>query len=276
MEDVLAVLVLYKVKFEDCLTCKSLNNGLKAFHLKLDILVYDNTDCCIEEQSDFSCFENFNVIYKSDILNPGVSQAYNFGANYAVKNGKKWLLLLDQDTIFPIESIKLYLEAILMPNQASLICPVLYAGKYVVSPCRFFLHHGSISRKIEFGVTSFDGKMILNSGLMVQCCFFTQIGGYNNSIPLDFSDFYFIQNAKKSVDSFYVLPCLCEQNLSSFELDKNRILNRFKYYCLGMYEYRRKGFSYNFVLLWGFIRTFFLAYNFRELSFFKFFFRYRI
>ena len=45
--------------------------------------------------------DGFRIHYISDPTNPGVSKAYNVGFELARQLNKKWLLLLDQDTVFP-------------------------------------------------------------------------------------------------------------------------------------------------------------------------------
>jgi GT2 family glycosyltransferase len=74
--------------------------------------------------------------------NPGVSRAYLEGARVAAERGKRWLLLLDQDTCFPSEAITVYADALRRYPTEVLFAPVLRAGARIVSPCAYRFPRG--------------------------------------------------------------------------------------------------------------------------------------
>lgn len=261
MDEVLAVLVLYKCKLEDSSSFRTLNLSLKDFGGKLDVLVYDNSPISLYNESDFY-IGNIKVHYISDSLNPGVSKAYNVGADYAYSKGKKWVLLLDQDTCFPINAIAIYADYI--KEGSALGAPILLSNDRCISPCFFRCGRGKALREYEIGMNEFRKISLLNSGLIIPLSLFTVSGGYNEKIALDFSDHYFIERLKKITSRYCLLEIECNHSLSASETDINKILNRFGYYLKGAKEYSNWKFS-----IVAFLRTIKLTLKFRDVRFFR-------
>lgn len=265
MNEVLAVLVLYKCKLEDSETFNSLAASLNRAGKSLDILVYDNSPVKHYSQSKF-CIDNFYVYYISDTSNPGVSKAYNIGAALAKEKNKKWLLLLDQDTVFPLDAIKKYNDHQL---KESVICaPILKSEYGVISPCRYKWGHGKALKHYVPGMNNFSNKSLLNSGLLVPLELFNAIGGYDERIPLDFSDHDFVERAIKITSVFFLSEIVCKHSLSAVDIDKNRVLFRFRSYLKGAKVCCMKGKS------WGFrisvmLRTLKLSVKYKSFDFLK-------
>ena len=99
-EGLIAIVVIYNMELAHSKTFQSLNKALKKKNQILDLMVYDNSPNKQFHSEEFQ-LESFQVFYVSDINNPGVSKAYNTGFKRAESMGKKWMLLLDQDTDFP-------------------------------------------------------------------------------------------------------------------------------------------------------------------------------
>jgi rhamnosyltransferase len=232
---VLAVIVLYKIKLEESPTFNTLTESLIKNGVYLDLLVYDNSPVNGYNVNEIQ-YHNWNLIYYGDTENSGVSKAYNAAAKQALKTNKKWLLLLDQDTIFPIQTISQYLLALSnYPNQ-KLFAPIMKVNdNNIISPCKFKYMRGFYIRNIKNGINSLRQYSIINSGLFISVDLFMANNGYNENIKLDFSDHDFMHRLKKNgVDDFVVIDLVVTHELSS--AIKNSLLSdqkRFDYYLIG-------------------------------------------
>ena len=118
-----AVIVLYKPNVEMFLrVIKSLQTQVN----KLYVIVNE------EQDYDFSEFSNVDI----EILgkNYGIAYAQNRGINKALKSNADYILLSDQDTIYPENYIESFLPFI-KNNTAAVYCPIFYDNiKKVYSP----------------------------------------------------------------------------------------------------------------------------------------------
>lgn len=273
MKELLGVLVLYKCRLEDSPAFITLEEALVKSGDTLDLLVYDNTpEAQIEEQHTKA--ENIKIIYVADPHNPGVSKAYNVGADYARKNNKEWLLLMDQDTCFPSDAAGKYKDHI-QRRQQVIGAPVLGNGAVCISPCKYRWGRGKALKNYQLGKNSFKSRSLLNSGLLIPLDLFYKAGGYNERIALDFSDHYFIEAVKKINSYFYLLDILCTHALSACEMDKNKVHARFIYYLKGAAEYNRKKSSWGLEVM-VVLRTIKLTLRFRSVIFLKTYWKERI
>jgi rhamnosyltransferase len=231
--DILFVIVLYKCKLKDSDTFITLAESLNQHKYTFDLLVYDNSPELSEELTEFP---NINLTYLSDTKNSGVSKAYNTGAEVAAGMNKKWIILLDHDTKFPVDTIREYLLAIKKYPGEKLFAPiVLIDDKKIISPAHFIFMRGFYLRSINTGINSLVGYSIINSGMCINLEAFNKNNGYNESIKLDFSDHDFIRRFKKATgDKFVVINLKVYHKLSSvtqnsFESD----MVRFDYYLEG-------------------------------------------
>ncbi len=231
--DILFVIVLYKCKLKDSDTFITLAESLKQYKYTFDLFVYDNSP---EKPEELMEFPNVNLTYISDTKNSGVSKAYNAGAEVAARMNKKWIILLDQDTKFPVETIREYLLAIEeYPNEKLFAPIVLIDGKKIISPAHFKFMRGFYSTNVNTGVNSLAGRSIINCGMCINLETFNNNKGYNESIKLDFSDHDFIRRFKKSIgDRFIVINLTVYHKLSS--VARNSVesdIVRFDYYLEG-------------------------------------------
>lgn len=230
--NILFVLVLYKCKVQESNTFLTLTDSLKNYKYKSDFLIYDNSPE-FNVGDKFDEYNNCSIIYQADKENNGVSKAYNIGAKLATKRDKKWVLLLDQDTNFPIQTINQYLSAIEKYPEEKLFAPIIMVNnKKIISPCYFKFMRGFYASHIETGLNTFKNLSLINSGMCIDINAFEKNGGYNEQLKLDFSDHEFIKRFKKSVtNKFIVIDLKVYHNLStetknSFNNDKIR----FNYY----------------------------------------------
>lgn len=239
LENILPILVLYKQNLRDSISLKALSDHLTKNGKKLDLFVYDNSPFP-SELSQFE-FKQFNICYIHDKMNSGVSKAYNSGARYAAKINKTWLLLLDQDTKFPENFITDYLTAVEKNPDIPIFCPILQTQYgHIMSPCLYIRKRGVWVKHIKQGILNFNKYSPVNSGLMIYLEAFNKAGGYNESVRLDFADFQFIEKIRNYYSRFFLIDMVCIQEFSGFEKDVSVLESRFRLYCEGARNCKRK------------------------------------
>jgi rhamnosyltransferase len=234
-EDVLAVIVLYKIKLSDSLSFKSLSASLKPGKNRLELLVYDNSPEYNVGQ-EFDDYKKWNITYQADPENSGVSKAYNSAAALAAKKGKNWLLLLDQDTNFPVVTLAAYETAINNYPGEKLFVPVMITtANEIISPAHFKMMRGFYAKNIKPGINDLQGYSTINCGMCIALSAFNGNDGYNELIKLDFSDHDFIRRFKKKITAaVVVIDLTVRHNLSTSEkttFNQDRV--RFKYFLDG-------------------------------------------
>jgi rhamnosyltransferase len=229
----LAVLVLYGDKLERTRTFSSLLGSASRWPRSVHLLVYDNSPVPMHLPDELYSLDE-HIQYVSDTSNPGVSKAYNMARRIARHLGKNWLLLLDQDTVFPAGALLQYLKAIESPAGVPLLAPVLMCDGRIYSPCRNVLNANWPLGSIRPGTIRARAKSLLNSGMCIRLDAFERIGGFDENIPLDFADHDFMKRYRKHFDSFVLLDVTCAHGFSDKGAqDRSQALARFRFYCLG-------------------------------------------
>lgn len=226
LDKLLVIIVLYKQKLGDS---PPYIEYLKNPSPKIKWFVYDNSPELDREEKMES-----NVEYFHDSLNSGVSKAYNVGAEYAKLIKKEWLLLFDQDTELP-SSFFLQLEKDIKNKPFSeLYVMKLYKGENMISPSGYRYKRGFLLNHINIGINSIEYKTFLNSGLLLSLSLFEKVGGYDNDVPLYFSDFIFINRIRRVQKTFFLLDINLIHDLASNEMsDVEAFITRYKFYLVG-------------------------------------------
>lgn len=273
IKDLQAVIVLYKTDLKDSSTYQSLSDSLKAYKssYKLSLLVYDNSPLPaldLSFQSDI-----WEISYIHDAENAGVSKAYNKGADVGKSFGKKWLFVLDQDTVFPIKSLDSYLSAINNPHyqDINLFCPVLISEGTIISPCKLIFYKGVALKELpKPGIFKLDVLKPINSGLMINLLSFRSTGGYNEAIKLDFSDFEFMERFNSKYKEAVIMDLQCGHGLSAHgPVNLDATLVRFGYYIAGARELKKSISSSLKIEVLLLLRASKLTYTYKSPSFFK-------
>lgn len=219
-KDILFVLVIYGCKVEDSQSFNTLiaqdNDAIR------NLFVYDNSPIIQDTTLPVA-----NYIH--DTSNRGLGIAYNTACEYAKQHGYKWLLLLDQDTIFPNGALASYRNA--MALGVNMIVPrhKTINGKFV-SPTPYKMKTSDLQDTSPTGIVRFSEVSPINSGILVSIEAFLRSGGYEEKVWLDFSDICFIEKFKKYYPTYYILPdIICTQTFSAIETDKKKIYKR---YCI--------------------------------------------
>lgn len=270
-DQIIGVIVLYNKRLKESETVISLNKSVQHSSVMLDMIVYDNSLLSDLTNSEVFIYDSLRIHYFHDASNPGVSKAYNFAAKVAKQLNKQWILLLDQDTTFPLESIEKYVQAIHQLPDIKLFSPILKLGTgNIFSPCRYYFKRGFGLKNITIGINSFQHISPLNSGMLIDLDSFGATGGYNENVKLDFSDFQFIERFKKMYSYFYVLDLICIQDFSNSETDAKKLNSRYMIYCRDAINCDRTSFwdglEYFIVL---FIRANTLAFRTKNPIFYK-------
>jgi GT2 family glycosyltransferase len=228
LSQILIVIVVYKKDIRQILA------NTIPHHRSANIFVYDNSP-------DFQDTNDTGVIYQHDHTNPGVSKAYNEAFKVALQMKKKWMLLLDQDTVVDINIFSSFAEAIKSyPDQVVLV-PYMRDSKSIISPYLFFFGRGVRAKKINPGLHNFSRFKIINSGMLIRTEAFHQAGGYDERFPMDLSDVVFVERLSKLYPEFVLVDSICEHHLSMGALKGNAqdVIHRFNSYCKAI-RYHRK------------------------------------
>ncbi len=272
LNDIFAVVVTYNSLFDKSDTMQSLDLALQKIDKKLDILIYDNSPKSYKDHYKKNNLDRFNITYFSDTSNSGVSAAYNKGAEVAKKLGKKWVLLLDQDTNFSPNIMEAYCSAISeYAEDIKLFSPVLkLKDGSIFSPCKYKFKRGFMLKDIKSGLHSLKSLSPVNSGMLIDIEAFFAVGGYNVKVWLDFSDFQFIERYKRNFKKFYIIDSIAVQDFSNESVSLGNALSRFKIYCECARQIEKRTFT-GYVIYLGItlIRSLKLIIKFRNFSFIK-------
>lgn len=218
---ILCVIVLYKLKLEESIAYSSFVAAALR-RKEFGLLVYDNSPIASPPKST-------EIAYVSDPSNPGISKAYNYGAIYAEQHGYDWLFFTDQDTYYPTDNyISLCHEALINDDSLSLFVPLVDTVKGIFSPLKTWHHMPGKFSYIIGNKNPLQNCAIINSGMVVRLSAFEKAGGYNEKVPLDYSDYQFIDRLQHVIDDFYLVNYHIKQSFSDEVDDEPSLLRRFK------------------------------------------------
>ncbi len=265
LDSLFVVIVIYGIELDQSSTYLSLLQSSIEIGKPIDLMIYDNSK---KITTNVYSPLNFNINYISDPSNPGLSKPYNLAAENANKLDKKWLLILDQDSILPKDYFTLLNNTISENPTEVLIAPILKQRDMILSPCKFKYMKGSNFPILKPGIYSFKDISIFNSGLVINLKAFNKVGGYDEDIPLDFSDHYFIAKLKTNYKQFLIAPIIIEHELSSHtSKEKLKIAARYQQYCIGVNAYMKKVKGSGLLRFWTLLRGVKLTYQFRDFRF---------
>lgn len=168
--------------------------------------------------------------YVHDTQNHGLSKAYNEASRFAAAHGYTWLLLLDQDTMFPADALSFYKSAANTVKTDMIVPRHKIDNGLYLSPTPYSMKTSKLQRQAPTGLVSFRTCCPINSGMLVTVSSFIKAGGYEESVWLDMSDICFIEKYRRYYDSYYVMPeVTCIQSFSGLETQPEKIFRR---YCI--------------------------------------------
>lgn len=224
--NLLTIIVVYNIKITES---KSFNSIFPLISSDDRILIYDNSAVKQNIPQEYETYSNIDYIW--DNTNGGVAKAYNEGIKFAKKHNFKWVILLDQDTLILdnlyITKIK---KSISLNSDIPLFVPMVFNNNGIMSPrkCKNFKIGEGI---FKIGINKLENVSIINSGMIVNVHSFVEVGGYNEKVYLDFSDYQFIERLSHKYSNFYLFDSRLQQDFSNDETNKTKLLNRFRLYC---------------------------------------------
>lgn len=242
LDDILIVLVLYKIELENSTSFISLSEGKKEEQF-IDLMVYDNSP---DRNSETKYFQKngFRIQYINDPSNPGVSKAYNTGISLAGETNKKWILFLDQDTTLDKTLLDKFLKQINTKKDISVFATTLFGtNQNLISPSRYFFKRGFALSKTPIGKCKLNRTRPINSSVLISTEVFEKVGVYNAEIRLDFSDHEFFDRVNQHYQYMQIVPSNSFHSLSSSD-DTNvvGIKIRFSIFCEGAHIAAKKSF----------------------------------
>jgi GT2 family glycosyltransferase len=264
-DHLLVVLVLFQTTLRESAAFISLTNALNG--ASGSIFIYDNSpEMQVLPETDWT------LHYQHDPTNPGVSKAYNEGFKIARQLNKRWMLLVDQDTFFPDTIFEKYFEARVC---SEIVVPILKDDAGVVSPLEFYLGGGQRLSVLKSNQTvSLKKYFFHNSGLLISTDAFEKANGYDENLPLDFSDFSFVHRLRRTNDQFFVADVLCKHSLASTSAQPaGQRLGRFCHYAKSARHYKKNYHASSLLLPRVFLRAIKLSWQYRTTDFLFAYFR---
>lgn len=244
LSELLVVIVLYRKKPEESMALSSLELVLRNCASAPAILIYDNSPLPARYLGD-------HLTYRHDPLNRGTSYAYNQAALHAREESKTWMLLLDQDTQIDTNFLSNLVEIAGTDSDSVVFVPRIYDSKGLLSPFRFARGRGKRIHACP-DVLPLNRYRFVNSGLLIRVTAFEAAGGYDERVPLDFSDICFGERlwSQNVTDHVRVVETSLTHAFSDNEdVPLEHALNRFKFFQKGsiaMGKYSGSTFLYAF------------------------------
>ena len=192
------VLVLYGIAPEQSRAFVSLRRHIARLGVDYELVVYNNdTSLHIPDSAEYVAVNAEG----NDML----ARAYNYALQRAAREGRKWLLLLDDDTEVTaeyFEALNVFVSKTATSPEVVAAVPILKYGSLTISPERINpimwytrpITNAGIYRK---GITAFNSLSLLSVE------FVSAIGGFSLDYPLDMLDHWVyrrIAQADKSVE----------------------------------------------------------------------------
>lgn len=222
---ILIVTVIFNQKLKDTNVWKTLLSKRQCHHA----FIYDNSPSSINADIN-DLPPGFEYIH--DPSNPGLSHAYNKAAEYASAHGIEWILISDQDTIFPDSALDIYRLFFERNERSRMFIPkVKTATGMYLSPVKSHGYFANLSKNTPDGEIKLKDYAVINSGILVTTNSFLSCGGYNEDVFLDFSDYQFIERFAGKYHTAYVIDLELLQDFSNISDSPEKKLARFHLFC---------------------------------------------
>jgi len=166
-----------------------------------------------------------------DGRNPGVGPRYLDAAAAALKEGREFLLLLDQDFGAKGDWWSCYEDAVASCPEAAAWAPQLRFESKRLSPMR--LRHGLPQGPVD-GIVPASGHLALNSGLLVRAAAVLEAASALKRCPLDFSDYALCWSLGRAGGLLAPVALSLEHQLSTFLVVSQDVrLSRYRWFAYG-------------------------------------------
>lgn len=191
IRSVCAVLVTYHPQ-PDTLT-KALRSLCPQVHL---VQIVDNTP---SDLADSAITEAVNSVGQANVMvrklgsNHGIGYAQNFGIKCAQESGYEFVILSDQDTVFPSDCVKVLVGAIeRLKQQGAKIAAIgpSYVNSHSADQRPIFLGFDwGWTSKIQADSGCVEVSGVISSGKLIQLSALREIGLMNEDLFIDWVDF---------------------------------------------------------------------------------------
>lgn len=204
----------------------------------LNIYIFDNT--LIQKKTEMPTFENVNIKYITFGENRGISKSYNYLVDVASKEGFEWIVFLDQDTRLSMDFYPKYIETISRLNlkKVDIAVPIVKSGTKILSPSLYKNFRTKLLDSIP-SIICLNDYSAINSGLLINCEFFSKVGGYNEELFLDFCDHDFFLKIKQYRKSIFIIDTVLQQDFSAETDSMDKALTRYKLFTKDLKSFKR-------------------------------------
>ena len=133
------------------------------------------------------------IVIIDNIKNVGISRAINKGINLAVKDGYKYAVLFDQDSILTKENFDRLFSAMCYEEKVGKIACI--GPSLDVRNNKIPIYNWIKNKKIVRSNDVVSVNNIVTSGMLINIKNFLNINGFNEDFPVDFCDFLFCWKA---------------------------------------------------------------------------------
>lgn len=224
MASFLLVVVVYKKSFAASPTLTSLQHALTsmASASEFALFVHDNSP----EPQNVPAIFPIPLGYRHDASNPGLAVAYNTALERAAAQGIPWLVLLDDDTALTSAYLE-ELAAMHGESRADVLVPRIFAATRPLSPNRVRFARVTPAPNDQQGIADFEVNAI-NSGSAVRTQVMQQLGGFNQSFPLDFLDYWLFHALHRAGARVWLGRSALQHGLSVLDYEQNVSFARYQ------------------------------------------------
>lgn len=213
------IIVVYKTSPEHATTVRTLRNVLENIKGSLDnlsLIIYDNSP--LEQNPEFLKSIYIDAEYIHDGRNLGISTAYNYAWSAAKSKNSEWLLLLDHDTEITNEYFNQVINFNKLDPLIVAVIPKIYSANKMISPVFSKSLRPLTIEKPQEGLQE-ESIMAINSGALISVEFLNEIGGFNQSFPLDYLDHWLFYEIDSRGRKVWLLESVLEHELSVMDFN---------------------------------------------------------
>lgn len=174
------------------------------------ICIIDNggLDESLLEENQISC----DLIVKHLESNQGIAKATNIGFDFLSAKSVDYVLLSDQDTIYPSDYVRNFISYVTVnvEKDVAAFCPVFFDN--ISSEFKpLYIKNSGFLRKVSVKKEPMPVFQAIASGLVVDIKKIREIGGMNESLFIDYVDFEWCWKINKAG---YKILCLPQMKIS--------------------------------------------------------------
>lgn len=264
-------LVVYNEFYWEVESFKSLISSYfnSAIYESLNIYIFDNT--VVQKEIKEPYIERVNIKYISFGENRGISKSYNYLADLASNEGFDWIVFLDQDTKLSLDFYPKYIETINVLNQKNenIAVPIVKSGYKILSPSIYKNYRTRLLKNVQ-PIINLNDHSVINSGLLINCEFFNEVGGYNEELFLDFCDHDFFLKIKKRKNYIYIIDTELQQDFSAETDSMDNALSRYKIFIKDLKSFKKNKNQLVLLLLVDIPHLLKLLFKYKSLKFLNF------